>query len=107
MMRLVYIFYYVFIVCNVFYMVYISIIYIIFKSLAVRFISAAVWIKDLAVDIALLKEQIVNYRQRIDKVEKQQEKILEGIKATQISLNGMVVTINFMKDLLTDIKNAK
>jgi hypothetical protein len=88
-------------------MVNMSIIDIIFKSLAVGLIPAAIWINSLSVDIALLKEQIVNSRQRIDKVEKQQEKILEGIKATQISLNGMVVTINFMKDLLTDIKNAK
>lgn len=80
---------------------------ILFKVLAAGLVPAAIWINSLSVDVALLKEQGSATRARLDKVEAQQQKILEGVRENQISLKGMVVTMNFMKDLLTEIKNAK
>jgi len=80
---------------------------ILFKVLAAGLLPAAIWINSLSVDVALLKEQGKASRARLDKVEAQQQKILEGVRENQISLKGMVVTMNFMKDLLTEIKNAK
>ncbi len=80
---------------------------ILFKVLAAGLLPAAIWINSLSVDVALLKEQASSSRARLDKVEAQQQKILEGVRENQIALQGMVVTMNFMKDLLTEIKNAK
>lgn len=80
---------------------------ILFKVLAAGLVPAAIWINSLSVDVALLKEQASSSRARLDKVEAQQQKILEGVRENQIALQGMVVTMNFMKDLLTEIKNAK
>ena len=80
---------------------------ILFKVLAAGLLPAANWINSLSVDVALLKEQASSSRARLDKVEAQQQKILEGVRENQIALQGMVVTMNFMKDLLTEIKNAK
>ena len=80
---------------------------ILFKVLAAGLVPAAIWINSLSVDVALLKEQGSSSRARLDKVEAQQQKILEGVRENQIALQGMVVTMNFMKDLLTEIKNAK
>ena len=80
---------------------------ILFKVLAAGLVPAAIWINSLSVDVALLKEQGNSSRARLDKVEAQQQKILEGVRENQIALQGMVVTMNFMKDLLTEIKNAK
>ena len=80
---------------------------ILFKVLAAGLLPAAIWINSLSVDVALLKEQASSSRARLDKVEAQQQKILEGVRENQSALQGMVVTMNFMKDLLTEIKNAK
>ena len=80
---------------------------ILFKVLAAGLVPAAIWINSLSVDVALLKEQASSSRARLDKVEAQQQKILEGVRENQIALQGMVVTMNFMKDLRTEIKNAK
>ena len=80
---------------------------ILFKVLAAGLLPAAIWINSLSVDVALLKEQASSSRARLDKVEAQQQKILEGVRENKIALQGMVVTMNFMKDLLTEIKNAK
>ena len=80
---------------------------ILFKVLAAGLVPAAIWINSLSVDVALLKEQASSSRARLDKVEAQQQKILEGVRENQNALQGMVVTKHFMKDLLTEIKNAK
>ena len=65
------------------------------------------WVNSLSVDIALLKRELDANKARLEKVETRQEKILEGVQENQIALKSMVATMNFMKDLLTDIKNAK
>jgi len=80
---------------------------LVFKVLSAGLIPAMIWVNSLSVEIALLKREQESNKTRIEKVEAQQEKILEGVKENQIALKGMVVTMNFMKDLLTDIKNAK
>ena len=80
---------------------------LVFKGLSAGLLPAMLWVNSLSVDIALLKRELESNKTRLDKVEAQQEKILDGVKENQIALKGMVVTMNFMKDLLTDIKNAK
>lgn len=80
---------------------------LVFKILSAGLLPAMIWVNSLSVDIALLKRELETNQGRIEKVEAQQEKILELVKENQISLKSMVVTMNFMKDLLTDIKNAK
>ena len=80
---------------------------LVFKGLSAGLLPAILWVNSLSVDIALLKRELESNKTRLDKVEAQQEKILDGVKENQIALKGMVVTMNFMKDLLTDIKNAK
>ena len=80
---------------------------ILFKVLAAGLLPAAIWINSLSVDVALLREQGRSSRSRLDKVEAQQQNILEGVRENQVALQGMVVTMNFMKDLLPEIKNAK
>lgn len=77
---------------------------LLFKVLAAGLIPAAIWINSLSVDVALLKEQVQSSQRRLDKVEEQQENILRGVNENQIALKGMVITINFVKDLLTEIK---
>jgi len=80
---------------------------LVFKVLSVCLIPSMVWINSLSVDIALLKRELDSNKARLEKVETRQEKILAGVQENQIALKSMVTTINFMKDLLTDIKNAK
>jgi|11BtaG_2_1085332.scaffolds.fasta_scaffold00166_5 hypothetical protein len=80
---------------------------LVFKILSAGLLPAMIWVNSLSVDIALLKRELETNETRIHKVESQQEKILELVKENQISLKSMAVTINFMKDILTDIKNAK
>jgi len=80
---------------------------VIFKAMSVGLLPAMLWVNSQSVDIALLKSELNSSNNRIEKIETQQEKILEGVKENQIALKSMVVTMNFMKDLLTDIKNAR
>lgn len=80
---------------------------VIFKAMSVGLLPAMLWVNSQSVDIALLKSELNSSNSRIEKVEAQQQKILEGVKENQIALKSMVVTMNFMKDLLTDIKNAR
>jgi len=78
---------------------------LLFKVLSAGLIPAAIWINSLSVEMALLKSQVGSNRDRIEKVEAQQEKILRGVNETQISLKGIVITVNFMKDILTEMKS--
>ena len=78
---------------------------LLFKVLSADLIPAAIWINSLSVEMALLKSQVGSNRDRIEKVEAQQEKILRGVNETQISLKGIVITVNFMKDILTEMKS--
>lgn len=80
---------------------------LVFKILSAGLLPAMIWVNSLSVDIALLKRELETSQGRIEKVEAQQEKILELVKENQIALKSMAVTMNFMKDILTDIKNAK
>ena len=78
-----------------------------FKFLSAGLVPAAIWINSLSVDVALLKNRLESAEKRLDKVEAQQQKILEGVKENQIALKSMVVTMDFMKNLLTEIRNAR
>jgi len=80
---------------------------VIFKAMSVGLLPAMLWVNSQSVDIALLKSELNSSNKRIEKIETQQGKIMEGIKENQIALKSMVVTMTFMKDLLTDIKNAR
>ena len=80
---------------------------LVFKILSAALLPALIWVNSLSVDIPLLNMELKTNQSRIHKVETQQEKILELVKENQIALKSMVVTMNFMKDILTDIKNAK
>lgn len=80
---------------------------LVFKILSACLVPAMLWVNSLSVDIALLKRELDANKARLEKVETRQEKILEGVQENQIALKSMVATMNFMKDLLTDIKNAK
>ena len=80
---------------------------LVFKILSAGLLPAMIWVNSLSVDIALLKRELETNQSRIDKVEAQQQEILELVKENQISLKSMAVTMSFMKDILTDIKNAK
>lgn len=80
---------------------------LVFKILSACLIPAMMWVNSLSVDVALLQREIETNTTRLEKVETRQEKILAGVQENQISLKSMVSTMNFMKDLLTDIKNAK
>lgn len=78
---------------------------LLFKVLSAGLIPAAIWINSLSVDMALLKAEVSANRGRIEKVEAQQEEILKGVNETQIALKGIVITVNFMKDILTEMKS--
>lgn len=78
---------------------------LLFKVLSAGLIPAAIWINSLSVDMALLKAEVSANRGRIEKVEAQQEEILRGVNETQIALKGIVITVNFMKDILTEMKS--
>jgi len=80
---------------------------LVFKFLSLGLIPALMWVNSISVEVALLKRELQLNQARIEKVEAQQNKILELVKDNQIALKGMVVTMNFMKDILQDIKNAK
>lgn len=80
---------------------------LVFKVLSACLLPAMIWVNSLSVDIALLKRELDSSKARLDKVETRQEKILAGVQENQIALKSMVTTMNFMKDILTDIKNAK
>lgn len=79
----------------------------VFKVMSVGLIPAMLWVNSQSVDIALLKRELESHKTRLDKVEAQQTKILQGVTENQIALKSMTVTMNFMKDILTDIKNAR
>ncbi len=79
---------------------------LVFKVLSACLLPAMIWVNSLSVDIALLKRELDANKARLEKVETRQEKILAGVQENQIALKSMVTTMNFMKDLLTDIKNA-
>lgn len=79
----------------------------IFKALSAGLVPAAIWINSLSVDVALLREQVKTHVTRLDKVEQEQRKILDGVNETQLAIKEIVVTINFMKDLLEEIRDAK
>lgn len=79
----------------------------IFKALAAGLVPAAIWINSLSVEVALLQEQVKTGVARIDKLETEQRKILDGVNETQLAIKEIVVTINFMKDLLEEIRDAK
>jgi NifU-like protein involved in Fe-S cluster formation len=79
----------------------------VFKVMSVGLIPAMLWVNSQSVDIALLKRELDSHKTRLDKVEAQQTKILQGVTDNQIALKSMTVTMNFMKDILTDIKNAR
>lgn len=79
----------------------------VFKVMSAGLIPAMLWVNSQSVDIALLKRELDSHKTRLDKVEAQQTKILQGVTDNQIALKSMTVTMNFMKDILTDIKNAR
>jgi len=79
----------------------------VFKVMSAGLIPAMLWVNSQSVDIALLKRELESHKTRLDKVEAQQTKILQGVTDNQIALKSMTVTMNFMKDILTDIKNAR
>ena len=80
---------------------------IVFKVMSAGLLPAMLWVNSQSVDIALLKRELESNKTRLDKVEAQQSKILQGVTDNQIALKSMTVTMNFMKDILTDIKNAR
>lgn len=80
---------------------------LVFKVLSACLVPAMIWVNSLSVDLALLKRELEANKARLEKVETRQEKILTGVQENQIALKSMVTTMNFMKDILTDIKNAK
>ena len=79
----------------------------VFKVMSAGLIPAMLWVNSQSVDIALLKRELESHKTRLDKVEAQQTKILQGVTDNQIALKSMTVTMNFMKDFLTYIKNAR
>ena len=80
---------------------------IVFKVMSAGLLPAMLWVNSQSVDIALLKRELESNKTRLDKVEAQQSKILQGVTDNQIALKSMTVTMNFLKDILTDIKNAR
>lgn len=78
---------------------------IIFRGLAVGCIPALLWANSLSVNFALMKSKVDTLNSRVVNVEGEQKKVMDGVRENQSSLREMKVTINFIKLILTEIRD--
>lgn len=77
---------------------------IVFKVLSAGLLPALIWVNSLSVDIAILKKQVESHETSISTLKEEQKSIHDGVKENQASLRELNVSIIFMKDILTDIR---
>lgn len=91
---------------------------ILFKVLSAGLLPAAMWINTLSVDIAVMKAQIEANNKRIDAqfvaYDKRLEALEGGIKESngeiqenEVGLGELTKMIEFVKELLTEISDAR
>lgn len=78
---------------------------ILFRGLAVGCVPALLWVNSLSVDLALMRSKVDTLNARVVNVEGEQKKIMDGVRENQSSLREMKVTINFIKLVLTEIRD--
>ena len=76
-----------------------------FKALAAGLIPVLLWVNSISVDIAVIRNDLNAGLSRVKGVEDELKIVHDDIQENQASLREMKVTVTFIKDILTEIKN--
>jgi len=75
-----------------------------FKALAAGFVPVLFWVNSLSVNTAVMKNDLDKMEKRVVSLETEQKKIHDSLKDNQASLREMRVTVEFIKNLLMEIR---
>ncbi len=75
-----------------------------FKVLATGFVPVLFWVNSLSVGTAVMKNDLDKIEKRVVSLETEQKKIHDSLKDNQASLREMRVTVEFIKNLLMEIR---
>jgi uncharacterized protein (UPF0335 family) len=75
-----------------------------FKALAAGFVPVLFWVNSLSVNTAVMRNDLDKIEKRVVSLETEQKKIHESLKDNQASLREMRVTVEFIKNLLMEIR---
>lgn len=75
-----------------------------FKALAAGFVPVLFWVNSLSVNTAVMKNDLDKIEKRVVSLETEQKKIHDSLKDNQASLREMRVTVEFIKNLLMEIR---
>lgn len=75
-----------------------------FKVLATGFIPVLFWVNSLSVGTAVMKNDLDKMEKRVVLLETEQKKIHDSLKDNQAALREMRVTVEFIKNLLMEIR---
>ena len=78
---------------------------LLFKSLAAGLLPAMFWINTQSVEIAVLSDQVKSNIKELQEIRKEQRSLRDHQKETEAVLRELGVTMGFIKDLVTEIKN--
>lgn len=78
---------------------------IFFKALAAGLVPIMFWINTQSVEIAVLTDQVKSTLKELDGIKDEQRALRDHQKETEAVLRELGVTMGFIKDLVTEIKN--
>jgi len=78
---------------------------LVFKCLATGILPVFFWVNSLSVKIALSESSVNSLVQKVQVLESEQKKIHEAMKDNQASLKEMRVTVEFIKQILVEIRS--
>lgn len=76
-----------------------------FKALAAGLVPVMFWINSQSVEIAVLRDQAKATTKELDVIKSEQRSLRDHQKETEAVLRELGVTMGFIKDLVTEIKN--
>ena len=76
-----------------------------FKALAAGLIPVFLWVNSLSVEVAVIRNDLSGGLERVKGVEAELKIVHADIQENQASLREMKVTVGFIKDILTEIKD--
>lgn len=76
-----------------------------FKALAAGLVPIMFWVNSQSVDIAVLNDQVKASLKEMDIIKSEQRSLRDHQKETEAVLRELGVTMEFIKDLVTEIKN--
>ena len=80
---------------------------VLFKVLSAGLLPAAMWINALSVDVAVLKAHVASNTERIVALETDLKESNRKIQANEVGLGELTKMLEFVRELLTEIRDAR